>query len=231
MVGAIAGVASATPYRFDWDGVTAGGISNAAGKVNTIKIEYDTVSQAYSFESTIKKHGGRLADGFWLVTSAGPDPKGIVNELPIFYFDGSGATPTLSVFNYNGQNNSNSWQNPGQLIAKFTGSAVSKINVDANTRTFKFNIPGAAINSFVPPTGDPTQWDGLKFGSKLGLWYHPVDDLTTNYSNNGTLNRFDYSTQGWVDGSNYTTEIVPEPATMLALAAGIAAMARKRRNK
>ncbi len=231
LVTGISSVASATTYRFNWDGLTAGGINSDAGKVNTIKVSYDTTTQNYTFESLIKRNtsNGRLADGFWLVTSNGPDPKGIANQLPIFYFDASGSTPTLSAFNYNGQNAPNSWQNPGQQIAKYTGANVSKTNIDSNNRLFKFEIPGSVINSFVPPT-NPGDWEGLAFAEKIGIWFHPVDDLTTNYlPGNGALCRWDYSAQSYVDGSNYSTEAVPEPATMLVLAAGVTALAKKRK--
>lgn len=230
LVAGVGSIANAVSYRFNWDGITAAGINSAAGKVETIKISYDVASQEYSFESLIKRNtsNNRLADGFWLVTSNGPDPKGIANQLPIFYFDASGSTPTLSAFNYNGLNGHSSFQNPGQRIATYSGANVTKTNVNANSRLFKFNIPGSVINSFAPPT-NPQDWEGLAFADKIGIWYHPVDDLVTNYSQ-GKLNKFNFSTQSWVDGSNYNTEVVPEPATMLVLAAGLAALAKRRKN-
>ena len=47
----------------------------------------------------------------------------------------------------------------------------------------------------------------------------------------GWLKNYSFSKQGWFDGQNFTTTATPEPATMVALGAGLLAFARRRRSK
>lgn len=236
--------ALATNWVWDWNGGNA--YNNAGGTINSIHAEYNDVTNRMVWKTNFGNNpDGKKTDGYWLVVSPGPNPKGNDGELAAIYFDrsggGSGNNPAATVYAYNGVNGDNSWkdgskasgtQTPDKILSsKLTQNWINALTAvdEANgTRTFTLDIDATAIRNHIPLYGGPDPWTGSSFGQKLGLWFHPVVGISSAYSN-GYLSDWRYKDQGWFDGQNFTT--VPEPGTILALGAGIAALATRRRRK
>lgn len=232
--------AFATNWVWDWNGGNA--YNNAGGSINSIRAEFNDQTNRFVWRTNFGDNpNGKKTDGYWLVVSPGPNPKGNDGELAALYFDRNGGNPSLTVYAYNGVNGDTSWKDGSQasgnqtpdriLSSRLTQNWINSLTAvdEANgTRTFTIDIDATAIQTHVPLHGGPDPWTGVGFGQKMGLWFHPVVGISSAYSQ-GYLSDWQYKDQGWFDGSNFTT--VPEPATMLALGAGLAALAARRKRK
>ena len=83
---------------------------------------YDAGTQTFDWSYTVTDDN----DGFWLVVSPGPNPKGNATELAILFGDlGNSNDPNdnrLTAYVYNGKNNQDkhsSLDNPGILLDSF----------------------------------------------------------------------------------------------------------------
>jgi len=205
------------------------------GKINWIKATNDVPSGDFSWTANFSDSpSGKKTQGYWVVVSPGPNPKGHAGELAIFFMDTTKASPILTAYAYNGVNGSNSWQTPGDFImSSQTGAGVAATksltytNNGDGTRTIGFKVDNTIINSFSPANPGSTPWTGAYFNEKIGIWFHPVTDLKTAYAHDGKLTKWQFGAEGWYD--DYNVQTVPEPATMTAMALGLAAIARKRR--
>ena len=239
---AAAATSNAVVYRWTWDGVTYDGLNHDGGHINAVSASYDTDTQEYTFDATIGKKPGTHTrpSGFWMASSNGPNPKGTADELPLFYFDASRSTSVVTAYSYNGENGSSSWydgdatmagnQTPDRISSsKVAGSAFSDISVtdSGSNRNFHFKVAGSVINAHTPMYGDPSEWDGVEFAERFGIWLHPVTSLSTSYNSQGYLTGWNHGSAGWLDAHDMPA--VPEPASMTALAIGAAAMLRRRR--
>lgn len=241
---AISPSAFATNWIWDWSGGNA--YNPDGGTINSIRAEFDDQSNRFLWRTNFGDNPhGEKTEGYWLAVSPGQDPKGHAGELAIFYFDMGGGTPKLTVYAYNGQNGNTSYkdgspqagnQPPDKILSSLVTTnwinALTVVNEANGTRTFTLDIDASAIQSHIPMypgPGGPGEWTGAAFGQKLGLWFHPVVGITTQYDSSGWLSDFRFAKQGWFDGNNFTT--VPEPGTMVALGAGLAALAARRRRK
>lgn len=233
---ALSSFASATIWEFDLATATPGSVGQnpGGGEVKDLKARYNDQSQELSYYVTFGRvpNSTLRTDGYWLVMSPGDNPKGHANELSIFYFDTTKAGgPRLTVNNYNGQNADNSYQNGDRIFSSLNALDQGRIRElyafdrPNGDRTFGFKIDARSINAFKTDR----DWTGAAFGQRFGLWFHPVAGLTTSYSN-GFLSGFNYRSSGWIDASNLTTQAVPEPTTMVALAAGGLALLRRKKS-
>jgi hypothetical protein len=205
--------ANATLYSYDIMNPPG---SAAAGDVTNFSTTYDDVTSQLTLSSTIAKSGGKIADGFWLVLSDGPNPKHQVNEYAILY--GDAISGNLTSYVYSGQNNSNSWSNPGIFIESFTGG----LSVDDSVTdevTFSFSIDASTINSFY----NTPDWDGVSFGDEIGIWYHPAvfGGNGPSYNLDGSLGSFPITSAGWYDTAYRDTTTVPEPGVFMLLISGL----------
>lgn len=240
--GAIASAASgAVSFQFaasDPPGLPASIIQNpAGGKLSNLVTNYDPMTSMFDWNVTFSDGVAKDTDGFWLVVSPGPNPKGHNYEFAIMYFDASVlANPTVSIYRYNGANAPDSFATPGDLLASSRQAGQTTIqNITASQngtgRTFGFKVNAAAINSaFAPPPPEAIDWKGIQFGEKIGIWFHPVTGLSTSYgATSNKLKTFSFQGSGWYDGENTTTRMIPGPAGTALLALGGLVAIRRRR--
>jgi len=246
------GFASATTYRYTtFDPAGA----DTAGNIDSIFTSYDAATQQLTWLATVDQvNGGALANGFWLVLSDGPNPKGISDEMPIYYFDATqsftasggitGVAPTLSAYAYNGQNAYTSYQTPGVELLSSTGlnwnSSTDSLlySSTATTRTMGFTIDVSALNnsatvgSLFAANGtafSSTNWQGADFGAQIGIWYHPFLGSVT-YSAPGDISNISVAGQSYMDTAFSNTTVVPEPGSVILIAlAGVALTIRRAR--
>ncbi|MBX3097430.1 MAG: PEP-CTERM sorting domain-containing protein [Fimbriimonadaceae bacterium] len=232
-------------YEWTFDRAVNGssGINDAAGKLLNATGSFNTITNQFSWYGTYQAKDGVLPNGFWLAVSPGPNPKGHPAELAIIYLDGSNSTPNAYVYGYNGKNDASSFydgsnasgtQAPDKILSsKNTPGAFLDIKVQDNgngTRTLGLTMDASAVQSHVPLYGTTQQkqdYTGVAFGPKVGLWWHPVSGLKTSTSN-GWLTKFDRKKEGYFDANDKPTNPVPEPATIIALSVGAAALLRRR---
>lgn len=188
-----------TPYDIE------GGYSGKAGQIKAINMSYNSASEKLSFQMKIDD----MADGFTLALSPGDNPKGELGELALIYFDASDpANPVVTIYEYNGQNNASSYNNPGNLILSSISNpelfSIEVMQMGGN-EVFSFMVDANAINDYL---ANP-EWTGIEFGEQVGIWLHPVKGLSTDYDDNGALEQWSFTKQGWYDttGDGEPTEV------------------------
>ncbi|MBX3096986.1 MAG: PEP-CTERM sorting domain-containing protein [Fimbriimonadaceae bacterium] len=237
-----------TEYNFSWQrGVNANpeGLNDAAGRFETMQGSFNRATNTFSFYGSFSANKGVTPDGFWLVISPGPNPKGHSSELAIFYLDASAGKKDVYAYSYNGANGNNSFkdgsvasgtQAPDKIYSSKADPSkmfdvTSYYNNQTKTKTLGFSMDATVIQNHVPKYGTQAQkndWTGAAFGEEVGIWWHPVNGLSTSTSSN-YLTKFEFCEQGWFDGQKMPTNPVPEPATMVALGAGLLTIFRRRK--
>ena len=134
---------SSDDFANDLDSI---GNENArGGNVLTLDTSYDagTGDFTWNYTTDTKEH-----DGFWLVVSDGENPKDERGEYAILYGDINGGI--ISAFEYSGQNNANSFKNPGVLIETFNGAiSTSTVKDNDNVRNIQVAFDTTPINEFL----------------------------------------------------------------------------------
>ncbi len=216
---------------FTWEGVI--GHNQAAGKIEHVEASYDDLNERLRWMAEFTPKNGVLANGFTLVLSDGPNPKGLTGQLAAFYFDASDEDePVLTAYVYHGKNNSNSYFDgngdgagfdPDLILSSNDMSWVHELVVETNNGvlTLGFDVDASQLNSHSPLFPNVDGYEGVGFGEKLGVWFHPFAGLETDYEDD-YLEEWEYSKKGWFDTSNLTTTVIPEPASMSLL--GLAAL-------
>ena len=190
----------------------------AAGKNKSITTTFNSNTEKFTWSSTFERNNaGKLADGAWLVINGGANPKSVDDELAIFYLDGINGK--VSIYNYDGTNNSKSWNSP---TANYLGSLDLNVSPFGNDEvTFSFELDATKLNSSAQFGSD---WKGASFGKKVGIWYHGVEGLKVAYDpTTGALTQFKHGKSSSYDVGNMDAAAVPEPAS--AAAVGLFAVA------
>ena len=197
--------------------------SDNAGDIQQVQAVLNETTGELTFTMVIEPE----ADGFTLALNDGPNPKGHAGELGLFYFDGSGADPTVTAYAYNGQNTQTSWRDgspeSGQQDADPIATSLdpdgpfSDIEVSINddgAKVMTFTVDSNVIGDHVPANPGPggtDEWSGATFGEQLGIWLHPVSGLESSYGDDGYLDQWSVDSQGWYDTANQETELKTEP--------------------
>jgi len=235
---AFVAVVSATPTssgvagtctEYTWD-YTPTGTVGQKNMVKEMKLTYSvqdpdndkfSAKIVFNKQSDVKDGKGQ-ASMWWLVVSDGPNPKGSFSEYMIIY--GCAFSDKVSVYAYDGDNDSKSWKNYKTKAPIFLGSSAMTVTGanDADTvTTYEFEIDHTTLFNIGKVkldarTGlDSTMWDGASFGEngKIGVWFHTAGNLASELpaSNSGTngcrfvdgqVEKFKSSGQLWVDFAN-----------------------------
>ena len=176
----------------------------------------------------------------------GPDPKTHSGELSILYFDASrvfagfAAAPDHHdlriqrarckhvLVRWQRGRHSRWWRpHRGQLRgASFIDSSTAADTTigGQSYRHLGFDIDVSSIVSHAPefPVAG-TDWYGDGFDTSLGIWFHPAQTFDLTYEppgagNRGAITSFDSELDGFVDGANFQTSIIPAPGGAGAIA-------------
>lgn len=204
-----ASAASALSWQYDCAPCSGNG---AAGAMTSLTTTFNDSTNVFNFDATFSATNGNLPNAGWLVVSPGPNPKGNVDEYAILYMDHANATVTAYV--YNGQNSANSWVDVNGYLETYT-NALTVTDPAAGQRNVSMTIDATTINSL----SLGADWVGVKFGSKMGLWYHPATG-GFSYDGKGRITGFKSGTAGWYDKADLATRPIPEPSAALAFGIG-----------
>lgn len=235
---AACGMASAQAPAFEWSwnrGDSGVSINDNAGRFSSVYAYYNTITERFVWEATFDN---QITEGFTLAVNEGRNPKGIAGELALVYVDLTHGAPVVTAYGYNGLNAQTSFrdgepaggtQAPTRIATSEAESGfVNSVDViDANGgRTIRLDLDASAINAFGAANGMP-EWEGLRFGEEIGMWFHSNKDLSSSYNAEGFLSSWD-GDQGYFDGSGRVTTPVPTPATFALSGVGLGMLASRR---
>jgi len=239
---ALAGSAAGAVYSWEWNAGDTNSSSNG-GAIEKVETTYRSGAEFLSFKITFSD---QRAEGFTLAMSDGPNPKGHSGELALVYFDASDMGDVkMSAYAYNGKNNQSSFKDGSSLsgtqtpdrIATTTGNlsrtglAAMSARDEGSKRIFEMNLDASIINAhspLLPGPGGVDEWFGIGFAEQLGMWLHPVRDLSTSYNADGYLTSWN-GTEGYLDLKDQTTTVPGPGALALAAFGGLLGSARRRR--
>ncbi len=250
MVMGITSSASAAIHEFDWTAAEFGqtnGSTHNAGFIEHVNGRFNDVTNRLTWVAEFDLTQGRWPDGFFLVVNDSGNPSGIEDRYAAFYFDadrnrnsttpGDSDGPILTVYRYDASRDS-AWSTGTPMLSSLNdASFVNLLSVEttATRRTFIMDIDATPIIEFF----NDQDWLGAQWDESIGVWFHPVDDLTTRYhqygSRAGFLSRFHFCHRGSFDINDTTTTTttseIPEPASLGMIGAGLALVGMRRKRQ
>ena len=183
--------ANASIFQIDYHDV---GIWNA----------YDSHSQTYS----MKFRSDQGKDGFWLVATAGDNPKGDGTSHAILY--GDLENNRITAYSYNGNNSSDSYTD-GTLLGTYEGafsSGGTHARYGYDLTMFSLDVSG--INNALG-----SDFNGVELGEEAGIWFHQSAGSDFTYGTDGSILDYAFESQNYLDRGNDTT-LVRNPGTFCA---------------
>ena len=190
-------------------------------RLDSVSSTFNDQSEAFTFDVDFNDFNAAQTDtnkvnAFWLVIDNGPNPKNAdVNELAIMYGDLD--NDTLTTYVYNGQNNSNSWSDPGIALQSDVGNGV----LTNGANSFSLSLDATDINDWF---ADPDV--GIGFDDNIGIWFHIA--IGADYTYDPAFS-FSHDYQGWYDIADADAERVPEPSIIALFGLGLVGLGLARR--
>ncbi len=207
-------------YRYVWDG-SSGGYSAAAGAIHEVEVTYDAEHDLLTFYAVVQDNGNDN-DGFFLALSDGPNPNS-ARGMAAFYFDDTRADPVVTIYAYNAHPNvaqsHRSWadgdgdqsgdQTPDRILSSLANPERFPVLYDDlidGKSIYEFTVDASLINLHIPLHYSSSEWEGAKIGSQIGLWFHPMEGISSQYDSAGWLTSFSYDTRGYLDFDSYNAD-------------------------
>lgn len=236
---AAAGSAGAASYNWNWNVGDPGSPNNNGGVIESIQASFNSNTKHFTWNVLFSN---QVTTGYTLAVNDGPNPKGHGGELALIYLDASSqANVKVTAYAYNGKNTFTSWkdgdgdlagnQAPDKILSKSdNGWILNAQSQDIGSkRLISLTIDASIINGHSPDYGVASDWTGIAFGQKIGLWFHPMTGVSAAYGQDGFLTAWSRQSEGWFDASNRGTTIVPMPSAALMGAAGLVLVGGRRR--
>jgi len=235
----VVGSANAGSYLWNWNVGDPGSPNNNGGVIESIHSSFNTNTKHFTWNVLFSN---QVTTGYTLAVNKGPNPKGHGGELALLYLDASSqANVKVTAYAYNGQNAFNSWkdgdgntagnQTPDKILSKSdNGWILNAQSQDIGSkRLISLTIDASLINGHAPDYGVSSDWTGICFGEKIGLWFHPMTGVSASYGQDGFLTAWSRTGEGWFDASNRGTTLIPLPSAALMGAAGLVLVGGRRR--
>jgi PEP-CTERM motif len=179
-------------YSYNGTGIPAGGYGT---NISSWTASYDSSGARDLLSLSVSMgHQDVTNDGFWFVLNAGGNPKGIANELPIFF--GDIANNRVTAYVYDGANAASSWS-----TQRFLGSFANAFTTSGSN--FNFTLDVTNLNAL----NLGANWKGAGFSNDIGIWYHPFDAAQISYNNMGKISALGFGNSGYFDtGAMHTTK-------------------------
>ncbi len=155
---------------------------------------YDSNNETYS--ARFRSDQGN--DGFWLVVSAGDNPRGNGSDYAILY--GDLETNRITAYSYDGTGGNGSF-NTGTLLGTFDGAFESGgTHARHGYETTQFTIDVAGINGALGP-----DFEGVQLGDESGIWFHQTQGSDFTYGADGSITDYAFASQTFLDRGNTAT--------------------------